>query len=104
VRSKSFIVTVVVLLLVGGHLWHRWNEMANAPCIAPFPDARMGDIIVNRRMQLGKPPIPPSWLQTNSPPQPPSSQVPHDLGFQQKPNGLGNGEKTESTNSSATKP
>ncbi len=51
--SKSFIVTVAALLLVGGRLWYGWNEQAHARVREPN-----SDLMMNERLRLHKPLFP----------------------------------------------
>lgn len=111
--SKSFIAAVAIVLAVGEYYWSRlkdMNRIDNPANMEAFPDAHMGDMILNRRMQLGKPMIPPSWetnppppYGTNRPPQRNTNQVLQNLGFQQKANELNDAEKAEMTNLFVTK-
>src|SRR3954469_20214004 len=94
--SKSFIVTVVALLLGGVFLWNRWNEMANEPAMT------RGD---GASMYLRKEGI--KYQQraaTNSPaPLQNSNKVSHDLGFRERANELTDAEKVDLTNLFVTK-
>lgn len=80
--SKSFIVTVVALVLVGGYIWHRWYEMTHAPMMVVHglepatPILKDSEAVVNRRMRLGRPPFPTNDTAPN--PSPGANQVPYD--------------------------
>lgn len=65
--SKSFLVTVAIVLLAGGWLWYRcyrWNEIAYPRMVRH--SYGMVDDIMHWRESHGKPVIPPSW-ETNPP-------------------------------------
>jgi hypothetical protein len=95
-RRKSFIVTVVAALLIGGlFLWHHWNEMAREPAMSGGDGASI---------YLRKETMKNQRAATNSPAPPPSSnQAPRDLGFQEKANEMSDAEKVEMTNLFVTK-
>ena len=82
--SKSFIVTVVVLLLVGGYLWYYWNEMANARVMG-VARAQEG---ASEFIRHGTAPV----VTTNSP-----------RPYREKADELSDTEKTELTNLFITK-
>jgi len=70
--SKSLIVTIVGLVVVGGYLLHRWDEHSRAPEMHVSP-AQSGAYEYVHRHQSDVPTV-----TTNSPTPPPSSnQAPH---------------------------
>jgi hypothetical protein len=70
--SKSFVVTVVVLLIGGLFLWYRWNEMAREPAMSGGDGA---SIYLRKEMMKYQ------QATTNSPALPQSSnQIPHNPG------------------------
>lgn len=96
--SKSVIVTVGVLLVVGLSLWHRWNKMANDPGMTSAGDG--ASMHLRKEMAKYK-----QRAATNSPVPPPASsnQAPHDLGFREMANEMTDAEKIEMTNLFLTK-
>src|SRR5579871_277156 len=76
--SKSFIATVAALVIVARLLWHRWDEMANAPMMG-VAQAQGGALEFIRHRTAP--------VVTNSP-----------RPYQEKANQLSEAEKTELTN------
>jgi hypothetical protein len=76
--SKTFIVTVVVLLLVGEQLWHDWNEQAHALVMGISREQEELSAYytgTSSRKPKRKLPVPTPPLNTN--------QISHDLSFRQ---------------------
>ena len=67
--SKGFIVTVAIVLAVGGYYSSRLKEMnrIDNPANMTTPDGYMLEYIMQWRESHGKPMIPPTW-ETNPPP------------------------------------
>ena len=92
-RSKSFVVTIVGLVIVAGYLRYRWNEMVNVPPeMAVLPAHHAAHELVHHQSNA-------PTVTTNSPaPLQSSNKAPHDLGFRQKANEFSDAEKVEMTN------
>lgn len=83
--GKSFIVTIVVLLLVGGRLWYGWNKEAHAPVKSVSPEQDTTAYFHPHLRKNGPAPTPPLG----------SNQFPHNLGFRQKANEMSDAEMRE---------
>lgn len=93
--SRSFIVTVLVLVLVlvGGRLWYEWNKEVHAYVKGVAPEQQGGEFYVRH-------------IKTNSPvPAAPvrSNHVPQNLGLRESAMEMSEAEKAEMTNLFATK-
>jgi hypothetical protein len=93
--SKSFIVTVVALLIGGLFLWNRWNGMAHEPAMSGGDGASIYLRKETRKHQQA--------ATNNAAPLQSSNKVPHDLGFREKASELSDAEKIEMTNLFVTK-
>jgi hypothetical protein len=96
--SKSFIVTIVVLIIVGAYLWRHWEQRSHAPVMQVAPE-QSGAAEYVHRYQSNAPPV-----ATNSPaPLQNPNKAPHDLGLRERANEMSEAEKIEMTNTFVTK-
>jgi hypothetical protein len=95
-RGKSLVVTIVALVIVGGYLWHRWNE-PQAPAMHVAPDQSGAYEYVHHQSNA-------PTVTTNIPaPLQNSNKAPHARGFRERINEMTDAEKIAMTNLFVTK-